>query len=52
MVEGKWESWLERKDLLDGVIAKGADVTVWFIQTVERAKGHVLATLFDKERRE
>ena len=27
-------SWKERKDLLDYVIAKGADVTVWFIQNV------------------
>ena len=28
------ESWKERKDLLDDVIAKGADVTAWFIQNV------------------
>ena len=48
MVEGNWESWKERRDLLDDVIAKGADVTVWFIQNVEDAKRRVLAALFDK----
>ena len=30
-----WGSWKDRKDLLDDVIAKGADVTVRFIQNVE-----------------
>ena len=43
-----WRSWKERKDLLDDVIAKGADVTVRFIQNVEDAKRRVLAALFDK----
>ena len=43
-----WESWKDRKDLLDYVIAKGADVTVGLIQNVESAKGYVLAALFDK----
>ena len=33
-----WESWKERKDLLDYVIAKGADVTVRLIQNVGRCK--------------
>ena len=42
------ENWKERRDLLDYVIAKGADVTVWFIQNVEGAKERVLAALFDK----
>ena len=43
-----WGRWKERKDLLDYVIAKGADVTVRFIQNVEDAKERVLAALFDK----
>ena len=30
--------WEKRKDLLDDVIAKGAVVTVWFIQSVESNK--------------
>ena len=47
-----WESWEDRNDLLDDVIAKGADVTVWFIQNVEDAKERVLAALFDKGERE
>ena len=42
------ESWKDRNDLLDYVIEKGADVTVWFIQKVEDAKKRVLAALFDK----
>ena len=33
-----WESWKDRKDLLDDVIAKGAVVTVWFIQNARSAK--------------
>ena len=33
-----WERWKDRNDLLDDVIAKGADVTVWFIQNVRRCK--------------
>ena len=33
-----WVSWRKRRDLLDYVIAKGVDVTVWFIQSVESAK--------------
>ena len=32
------ESWEMRNDLLDDVIAKGADVTVRFIQNVGRCK--------------
>ena len=43
-----WESWKKRNDLLDDVIAKGADVTVRLIQNVRRAKRCVLAALFDK----
>ena len=43
-----WERWEKRKDLLDDVIRKGADVTVRFIQNVEDAKDCVLAALFDK----
>ena len=43
------ERWKERRDLLDYMIAKGADVTVWFIQSVGAlAKRRVLAALFDK----
>ena len=38
MVEGKLGEMVERRDLLDDVIAKGADVTVRFIQNVERCK--------------
>ena len=37
-LNGNWESWKERKDLLDYVIAKGADFTVRFIQNVEMCK--------------
>ena len=33
-----WGKWGERRDLLDNVIAKGADVTVRVIQNVEDAK--------------
>ena len=43
-----WWSWYKRKDLLDGVIAKSADATVWLIQTVGSAKKCVFAALFDK----
>ena len=41
-------SWRNRKDLLDYVIKRGADFTVWFIQNVGNAKPDVLAALFDK----
>ena len=51
-LNANWERWKERKDLLDYVIAKGADVTVRFIQNVESAKQRVLAALFDKGERE
>ena len=37
-LEENWESWQERKDLLDDVITKGADVTVKLIQNVDRCK--------------
>ena len=47
-LKANWERWEDRKDLLDDVIAKGADVTVKLIQNVESAKEHVLAALFDK----
>jgi hypothetical protein len=40
--------WKDRGDLPDDVIAKGADVTVWFIQRVGKAKRFILAALFDK----
>ena len=52
MVEANWERWKDRKDLLDYVITKGVDVTVWFIQNVEDAKRRVLAALFDKGERD
>ena len=48
MVKANQERWKERKDLLDDVIAKGADVTVWFIQNVEDCRRCVFAALFDK----
>ena len=38
-LKANWMSWKKRKDLLDDVIAKGADVTVRLIQNVESAKG-------------
>ena len=41
----------DRRDLLDGVIRKGAAVTVWFIENVRDAKDCVLAALFDKGER-
>ena len=47
-LNANWESWKERRDLLDYVIAKGADFTVRFIQNVKYAKQRVLAALFDK----
>ena len=47
-LEKNWERWKERKDLLDDVVAKGADVTVMIIQSVGRAKRCALAALFDK----
>ena len=37
-LEANWWSWKDRKDLLDDVIAKGADFTVRFIQNVEMQK--------------
>ena len=45
-----WERWWNRKDLLDYVIRKGADVIIWFIQNPDRAKERALAALFDKGR--
>ena len=51
-LRANWRRWKERNDLLDDVIAKGADVTVWFIQNVGDAKQCVLAALFDKGERE
>ena len=50
-LNANWGKWRERRDLLDDVIEKGADVTVWFIQNVGGAKRHVLAALFDKGER-
>ena len=48
-LRANWESWNRRKDLLDGVIAKGVDVTVRLIRNVDKvAKECVLAALFDK----
>ena len=48
-LEANWWRWEDRKDLLDDVIAKGADFTVWFIQNVvELQNERVLAALFDK----
>jgi len=43
-----WRKWKERNDLLDYVIAKGADFTVKLIKKAEDAKKYVLAALFDK----
>ena len=43
-----WWSWYKRKDLLDGVMAKSADATVWVIQNVGDTEERVLAALFDK----
>ena len=42
------ESWYKRNDLLDDVIANGADAIVKLIQVVGRAKRHVVAALFDQ----
>ena len=40
------ESWWDRRDLLDDVIGKGADVAVWFIQNVGMQNGvHLLHSL-------
>ena len=47
-LNANWGRWKDRKDLLDDVIAKGADVTVRLIQNVRDAKRCVLAALFDK----
>ena len=47
-LNGNWESWEDRDDLLDDVIAKGADVTVKLIQNVGGAKERALAALFDQ----
>ena len=33
----RWD-WEQRKDLFDYVTEKGADVTVWFIQSVDTCK--------------
>ena len=37
-LNANWERWEDRRDLLDDVIAKGADVTVRFIQNARRCK--------------
>ena len=47
-LRANWWIWEDRKDLLDDVIAKGADFIVRFIQNVGSAKDCVLAALFDK----
>ena len=48
-LNANWEIWREHKDLLDGVVAKGAGVTVRILQSVSvLAKQCVLAALFDK----
>ena len=53
MVEGKLGELEDRKDLLDDVIAKGADVTVRFIQNVESMQSGVyLLHSLIKEKRE
>ena len=44
---GLW-IWEKREYLLDYVIRRGANVTVWFIQSVESTKCSALAALFDK----
>ena len=43
-----WRDWGERRDLLDDVIAKGAETTVWFIQNAEYTRWRTFAALFDK----
>ena len=52
MVDENWKSWRDRKDLLDYVIAKGADVTVRFIQNVEMQKTVYLLHSLIREKRE
>ena len=48
-LEANWLSWCDRKDLLDDLIRKSADFTVWLIRDVDTvAKRCVLAALFDK----
>ena len=47
-VNESWDNWKERRDLLDYVVAKGADAAVRLIQNVESATRCVLAALFDK----
>ena len=47
-LEANLGRWKERKDLLDDVIAKDADITAWFIRRFWRTKERVLAALFDK----
>ena len=47
-LEANGERWWRRKDLFDYVMAKGADVTVRFIQNARRAKRCALAALFDQ----
>ena len=44
-----WKNWEKRNDLLDYVIANGADFIVKLIQNVKDAKRRVLAALFDQE---
>ena len=50
MIEGNWERWKERKDLLDYVIGKGAVVTVRFIQNVDVQNGMYLLHSLIKEK--
>ena len=45
-------SWKNRKDLLDDVIAKGADVTVWLIQNVGVQNGMYLLHSLIREKRD
>ena len=47
-LRANWRRWEKRKDLLDDVIAKGAEVTAQFIQNVGDTEECVLAALFDK----
>ena len=47
-----WMRWERRNDLLDDVIAKGADFTVRFIKNVGIAKGVYLLHSSIREKKE
>ena len=49
-LNANWGRWKNRKDLLDYVIAKGADVTVWLIQNFWRTKSVCLLHFLIREK--